>query len=192
MLILSIIFVFSVLNFDSFINADSGVHVHVYRLAEYPPISNNAGWEKVFDKRITSILPLHQHQGKSYYMGTHFEATFHEAIQFCNEIHMKLLAIRSAEENERIFKYIREASKGGDYWSSGTRLVDGYTWLWLPYAEPIDFTRWAEGEPNDIDEKCLHLFIDDGRLEWNDNSCDRRFHFICERYNNQSNSRSTL
>nr|XP_023025820.1 perlucin-like protein [Leptinotarsa decemlineata] len=114
-------------------------------------------------------------------MGTQFTATWHQASEFCERIHMTLVTIRSREENERIFKYIREASKGYQYWTGGSRLVDGYNWLWLAYGETIDYTNWGAGEPGNINEKCLQLWWRRNSLEWNDRHCDTRFYFICER-----------
>ncbi|CAG9821701.1 unnamed protein product [Phaedon cochleariae] len=151
-------------------------------------IQADEGWSKVHNNNLTSIIPLHHYGGKSYYMGTHFRATYQQAIAFCEQINMKLLTIRSHEENERIFKYIREASVGNDYWTSGTRLVDGYNWLWLPYGETVDYTNWSTRQPSHLTEKCLQLWVVRGQLEWNDRSCDYRYWFICERLNNQNNN----
>ncbi|CAH1169984.1 unnamed protein product [Phaedon cochleariae] len=142
------------------------------------------GWERVYANNITSVIPLHYYGGKSYYMGTHFRATYHQAIAFCEQIHMTLLSIRSYEENERIYKFIREASVGNEYWTSGTRLVDGFSWLWLPYGERIDYTNWSNGQPSDVNEKCLQLWVVNGKLHWNDRPCDVKFWFICERFDN--------
>ncbi|KAG5865294.1 hypothetical protein JTB14_003958 [Gonioctena quinquepunctata] len=150
------------------------------------------GWERVFADNLSSIIPLHHYREKSYFMAVHFHATFFEALNFCEQIHMKLLTIRSADENNRILKYIREASKGNDYWTAGTRLVDGYSFLWLPQGERVEYTNWANGEPSDVNEKCLQVLVKGGRLEWNDKPCDHRLPFICERYNNQLSTVSIL
>ncbi|KAG5885031.1 hypothetical protein JTB14_018627 [Gonioctena quinquepunctata] len=150
------------------------------------------GWERVFADNLTSIIPLHHYGGKSYFMGIHSHATYFEALNFCEQIHMKLLTIRSSDENDRIYKYIREASKGTEYWTAGTRLVDGYSFLWLPQGERVEYTNWSNGQPSDVNEKCLQLWVIGGRLEWNDRPCDTRFHFICERYNNQPSSANSL
>nr|XP_023015124.1 C-type lectin mannose-binding isoform-like [Leptinotarsa decemlineata] len=140
------------------------------------------GWEKIYANKHSSIIPLHRYGGKSYYMGTQFHATYFEALMFCEQIKMKLLTIRSADENERIHKYIREASKGTEYWTADTRLVDGFNFLWLPYGEPVNYTKWSNGQPSDVNEKCLQLWMIGDRLKWNDRPCDIRFNFICDRF----------
>ena len=35
------------------------------------------------------------------------------------------------------------------------------------------YTAWADGEPNNLDEKCVHTFNELSRpRKWNDNFCD--------------------
>ncbi|XP_072396194.1 C-type lectin mosGCTL-7-like [Diabrotica undecimpunctata] len=148
-----------------------------------------ATWEKIFQSNTrSSVLPLFRHENKLYYMGVQFRARWQNAFQFCESLHMKLLTIHSDEENERIHKYIRDASKGSEYWIGGTRLVDGFSWVWMPYGSQIDYTKWSNGQPSDINEKCLQLWITDNKLTWNDRDCNAEFYFICERYMDSNNS----
>ncbi|XP_028141852.1 perlucin [Diabrotica virgifera virgifera] len=149
-------------------------------------------WEEVFRDYQSKVVPLRHWGNKSYWMGTSFQATWFEALTFCSQMHMQLLTINSEEENSVIYRYIREASKGFEYWTSGTRLIDGNKWVWFPYGDLIEYTRWSNGQPSDPNgEKCLQVWkVDDNwGLQWNDRPCDVRFHFICERYDSQNQGR---
>ncbi|CAH1169980.1 unnamed protein product [Phaedon cochleariae] len=142
-----------------------------------------SGWEHVFAYNISSVIPLHHYGPKSYYLGIGVKAKYMQAMQFCDNIHMKLLTIRSREENDRIQKYIREANKGSDdFWTSGSKLLDGRNWVWMSHGDGIQYTNWAPGEPNDDRSQCIRLSSKHGELYWHDSRCDESRFFICERY----------
>ncbi|CAH1101939.1 unnamed protein product [Psylliodes chrysocephalus] len=146
-------------------------------------------WEHIFQSsQRSSVLPLYRYMNKLYYMGIHFRARWVVALNFCESLHMKLLTIHSEDENERVHKYIRDASKGHEYWIGGTRLVDGYKWIWMPYGTQVEYTNWSNGQPSDVNEKCMQVWITNNKLTWNDRDCNAEFFFVCERYVDSSTS----
>ncbi|XP_028141854.1 perlucin-like [Diabrotica virgifera virgifera] len=147
-------------------------------------------WEDVFRDRQSPVIPLKHWGNKSYWIGTTFQATWFEAIDFCHQMHMQLLTINSAEENEVIYGYIKQANKGFEYWTAGTRLVDDIKYVWFPYGDLVRYTNWSKGQPDFLTgEQCLQLWKADEQLQWNDRPCDVRFYFICERYDCQNTGR---
>lgn len=57
-------------------------------------------------------------------------------------------------------------------------------WVWTSSGTTFDFLDWNQGEPNDSGgiEDCLQLTKVIGRkTNWNDNSCEKSFNFICEK-----------
>ncbi|CAH1101936.1 unnamed protein product [Psylliodes chrysocephalus] len=140
-------------------------------------------WEQIFrSPSRSSILPLLRYKNKLYYMGVHFRANWYEALHFCESIHMKLLSIHSADENQIISKYVKAANKGTtEFWTGGTRLVDGTNFVWMPYGTRVEYTNWSGGQPSDVNEKCLQLWGSSDNLTWNDRDCNLGLFFICER-----------
>ncbi|XP_072389729.1 perlucin-like [Diabrotica undecimpunctata] len=144
-------------------------------------------WENIFRNSRSLVIPLRHWGNKSYWIGDAFQLPWYEALSFCHQMHMQLLTITCDEENEIIFNYIRDAGKGFEYWTSGTRAIDQSKWIWLPYGKTVEYTKWSAGQPSDpAGEKCLQVWNIGGKLEWNDRPCWVPFYFICERYNYQN------
>jgi hypothetical protein len=63
------------------------------------------------------------------------------------------------------------ATEGTFLWEDGTAFAD------TPGA-----TKWAPGEPNDIDslEDCVQLYEVDGEWYWNDDQCVFEFSSVCD------------
>lgn len=104
------------------------------------------------------------------------------AMQFCSNIHMKLLSIRSEKENTMIHKFMRDANKLGGYWTSGAKFLDNVNWIWMAYGQNIEYTNWGKNQPDETNDKCLQVYSNGYNLLWNDLNCDALNYFICERY----------
>uniref|UniRef100_A0A672HX29 C-type lectin domain-containing protein n=1 Tax=Salarias fasciatus TaxID=181472 RepID=A0A672HX29_SALFA len=51
-------------------------------------------------------------------------------------------------------------------------------------ATKVDFSYWAAGEPNNAtprSEDCAEFKKYDSQFSWNDESCDRKKRWICEK-----------
>lgn len=73
------------------------------------------------------------------------------------------------------------------FWVSGTDLADEGSFFWMANGQPITFTNWNAGEPNNFqydngeEENCLELWNRDGKgLKWNDSPCSFETFFVCE------------
>ncbi|XP_018573082.1 macrophage mannose receptor 1 [Anoplophora glabripennis] len=140
------------------------------------------GWDTFFGSNLTSLIHLFHSDGKSYYFGFHFKATYFQAAQFCEDIHMKLVTIENAEENNRLYKYVRDSNKGDLFWTSGSKLLDGKHWIWMSKGQPIEYTNWAPGNPDSQTEHCIAAFHSKNvGLTWTDRDCLVQLGFICER-----------
>ncbi|XP_072394099.1 macrophage mannose receptor 1-like [Diabrotica undecimpunctata] len=144
--------------------------------------SDPSGWENVFASNRSHIMPLRHFEGKTYYLGYHIKASYMLATQFCSNIHMKLLSIRSERENNMIHKFMRDANKLGGYWTSGAKFLDDLNWIWMAYGQNIEYTNWGINQPDDAHDKCLQVYSNGNNLLWNDLNCDALNYFICERY----------
>lgn len=71
--------------------------------------------------------------------------------------------------------------KSDDFWSSGSRLIDGTTWLWLSNGKPVNFTNWVNGEPSSTNNHCISLEVDSqNNIVWKDKNCYNKKQFVCE------------
>lgn len=58
-------------------------------------------------------------------------------------------------------------------------LLEGQ-WLWADTLDPINYTDWASGEPNDTNgQHCIGLLRDSG-FKWDDNQCDKKMVPLCK------------
>lgn len=66
-----------------------------------------------------------------------------------------------------------------NWWIGLDDLAEEGTFVWTD-GTPLDYTRWASGEPNDSNgEDCVHLTAWAGGA-WNDLACDRKNPYICK------------
>ncbi|KAG5872367.1 hypothetical protein JTB14_014813 [Gonioctena quinquepunctata] len=143
---------------------------------------NEKNWPAIFENpNVSPNVNLLNYKGKSYYFNNYFTATFLEANCFCQAIDMELVTIESDDENTRLYNYIRDTLVGDSFWSSGTRLVDDKTWIWLPTGKRVGYTHWQSGQPDNKNEKCIQLIQQRNTgLDWNDLSCTSALNFICQ------------
>jgi len=100
---------------------------------------------------------------------------WHSAESACLDLGGHLVAISSQQEDQRVTEL--QAAAGGDpVWIGLNDLDQEGSWEWTT-GEPVTYTNWAPGEPNDADgEDCVHV---EGAAHpvhawrWNDLSCHR-------------------
>lgn len=71
-----------------------------------------------------------------------------------------------------------------DAWVGGNDITTEDAWVWIT-GEPMLYTNWREGEPNDngvdnMGEDCMIIEGDNGGL-WDDRTCTNTYGYICER-----------
>jgi hypothetical protein len=68
------------------------------------------------------------------------------------------------------------------WWTSGNYIVRSRRWMWTTkhHLMPIDFSRWAPGEPDARSTMhCMMMYRDAGYM-WHDGLCTDKHNFICE------------
>ncbi|XP_055303121.1 C-type lectin 37Da-like [Sitodiplosis mosellana] len=127
---------------------------------------------------------------KKYYLMTINATNWFKAFQHCRYLGMQLVSISSQEENDRIVKQIQDEGHGDkEFWTSATKLNDDKTYYWMGNGELVTYFNWAAGRPDNlllggVYENCIHIIHkwagDGNAYYWNDATCNRDFHFICE------------
>ncbi|KAJ8969430.1 hypothetical protein NQ314_001772 [Rhamnusium bicolor] len=163
---------------------------------EVPIKPEYSNWFNVFYKS-SSLIPLFKSKEKTYYAGRYFRVTFLQAHLFCKLMHMHLMTISSKEENEEIRSLLEKKysysgktpemltaennNVTGDFWTSGTRMLDGKNWIWMSTARYIEYKNWGPGQPNNKNDHCILLIKNINNFVWDDRNCNCRFFFICEK-----------
>ena len=103
---------------------------------------------------------------------------FWDAQDMCRDLGFELTAL--SDVAEEIWVSDRAASIRGGSWSVGfTDQDEEGTFAWTT-GEPVEYTDWAAGEPNDYGtgEDCTEILW--SGYAWNDYDCDDWRPFICE------------
>ncbi|KAH3768649.1 lectin-like [Dreissena polymorpha] len=68
------------------------------------------------------------------------------------------------------------------FWTDGTDKDTEGTWILGTTGEYFEVTDWQTGEPNQMagEEDCL-TFFRNYDYRWNDEHCDRRYGYVCEK-----------
>ena len=102
--------------------------------------------------------------GHRYWVMT-FDHGWETAQKQLERIGAHLATITSKEENEAIYAYIAERGIGTAYF--GLSVTEGtQDWHWVT-GEPMDYSNWHEGEPNDQSECYGQFFSDFQASTWN-------------------------
>lgn len=90
-----------------------------------------------------------------------------------------LVTIGSAEEQSLVGQLATQAPTWT--WTAGNDIAAEGDWVW-DGGEPLDYTNWYPGEPNDAEggEDCLVLWVDIQSVSWNDAACNIPLSYICE------------
>ena len=97
-----------------------------------------------------------------------------DARTTCQNLGGDLAIIRSADENNFISDLVMKQKKVVDRgaWIGLFRKSDN-AFYWIDNT-PLtgQYSAWADGEPNSLDEKCVHQYtVSDKRGKWNDINC---------------------
>ncbi|XP_050514837.1 macrophage mannose receptor 1-like [Diabrotica virgifera virgifera] len=104
---------------------------------------------------------------------------YKQAVAACEAAGMSLVSIQSKEKSDSVTSKLQKISQTGAFWTSGHKIDN--KWFWLK-GEPITFTNWNDGEPNNKrgNENCLTVFKSGTGSLWNDDPCDFKFIPVCE------------
>lgn len=116
------------------------------------------------------------------------QASFEGAVQACEERGAHLVTITSAAENT-VVRQLVNSSKFIGAFEDVDPMVEGegvYGWV---TKEPLSYTNWSQGEPDQDDYSCSgwgnqrcyeHCVIMNGQGTWEDHRCDQPDGYVCE------------
>lgn len=91
--------------------------------------------------------------------------------------------MKSAYSYYELF-YIMLIISEGNVWLGGTDWTVEGTFVWEPYGDKMNYTNFAPGEPNNLNnENCLLIDGPDHKHHqylWDDRDCDKSESYICK------------
>jgi hypothetical protein len=105
-------------------------------------------------------------------------AAWGAAAAACEAEDAQLVTVGSEEEGARLATHLGEA----EWWMGASDAAVEGDWEWHT-GEPMDYTNWRAGEPNNggvAGEDCGILEGHNGGL-WDDRACEDGYRFLCER-----------
>ncbi|XP_042869527.1 macrophage mannose receptor 1-like isoform X1 [Penaeus japonicus] len=122
------------------------------------------------------------YNGKCYY-ASNFEATWNVARDLCKEFNTEadLVSIHSQDESDFFGDVLTHSSLGT--WIGFTYDAETGQWAWSD-GQPVNYTNWNDGEPNNLDGEACTEIIDavgwDTHTKWNNMPCTDSRAFGCE------------
>jgi len=125
-----------------------------------------------------SSCALYQWNGHTYGICTSLHS-WSSAQAICLWYGAHLATINSAAEDNFLRPFASSSGYDGT-WIGFNDIAQEGVWVWES-GEPVTYTGWASGEPNDQygSEDCGHYYYKSGYL-WNDAGCNDNWPFICE------------
>ncbi|XP_041374864.1 perlucin-like protein isoform X2 [Gigantopelta aegis] len=103
--------------------------------------------------------------------------------EFCKDLGGYLAEITSVDENKGIINYLEAKNPTvKSVWLGGTDILHDGTWFWMHSKDPITFSAWVSGQPDNFHgENCIHLNrYGSGTWGWNDYDCKTKLYGLCE------------
>lgn len=120
-----------------------------------------------------------EYNGHSYLLYTDMTNSWEEAENFCKSHGGHLATINDSEENSFIYNYMISCGYQSAYFGLVDRNYDGI-WAWADGSD-VNYTNWAEGEPNSTSEPYGMFYYKFTDGTWNDGRWgDDTTAFICE------------
>ncbi|XP_054585312.1 pulmonary surfactant-associated protein D-like [Eptesicus fuscus] len=123
------------------------------------------------------LFPNGRGVGPKVFKASGFVKHFYEAQQVCAQAGGQLPSPRSAIEKEALQQLVEAEDKGAAFLSMTDSQTEGrFTY---PGGEPLVYSNWAPGEPNDDSgrEDCVEILTNG---KWNDITCGAKRLVICE------------
>ncbi|XP_069140521.1 lactose-binding lectin l-2-like isoform X2 [Argopecten irradians] len=124
--------------------------------------------------------------GGSCYKAVRIKATWAESDVYCHSAGADLATIETAEEQHYLEGHLSAIAGAFDparFWFGGNDFAEEGTWVWAKSKiQIVEYTNWRYNAvtPIDKDENCLEL-SQGYDWQWNDNDCDDRYFFVCEK-----------
>ena len=86
--------------------------------------------------------------------------------------------MNSQEKSDIIFANKDLLGINNPFWIGLNRISDD--WVWMT-GDPLDWTNWADGEPDQDDHDCAHVYYYSKNFEWYDYDCSSAgIYTLCE------------
>ncbi|XP_034115447.1 C-type lectin 37Db-like [Drosophila albomicans] len=113
-------------------------------------------------------------------------ATWIESVHYCRRMGGELVVIESQDELNRLSNYLQNQGYGESdlFWTSGNDYISRGKFYSITTGNLLPFTEWCRGQPDNYggNERCVHLYFQDGSYKMNDLVCEDKAKAICERY----------
>ncbi|CAH1108454.1 unnamed protein product [Psylliodes chrysocephalus] len=120
---------------------------------------------------------------KTYFVDLN-EVSFDDAVIFCKDNNLQLVAIENEIENTNLYNHLDSLGIiNSGLWTSGTKLAFSEEWVWLTSGEVITFTDWNfEPTYKNNNEYCLAVVpsIHDPSHFWINDNCEVLAFPICQ------------
>ncbi|XP_049750672.1 pulmonary surfactant-associated protein D isoform X2 [Elephas maximus indicus] len=105
-----------------------------------------------------------------------FEKSFKDVQQMCTQAGGQVASPRSAAENAAVQQLVMAYNKAAFLGMTDTKTEGSFTY---PTGEPLAYSNWAPGEPNNNGdaENCVEILTNG---KWNDKSCGEQRLVVCE------------
>ncbi|KNC25659.1 hypothetical protein FF38_04940 [Lucilia cuprina] len=145
--------------------------------------------------RVFPITPeklFTSERNKTFYIEHEHKYDWFESLAKCARMDMYLTAFDSKVKWDDVLSMIQKHfGKNLVLWTSGYAVGDKRQFMWMTTGEEFTFTNWTTGNPDFSEQKEYCVQIGNGPyLEWNDNTCTKKFGFICEFKEQQSKNHS--
>ncbi|EFB26942.1 hypothetical protein PANDA_011438, partial [Ailuropoda melanoleuca] len=126
--------------------------------------------------RKVELFPNGRAVGEKIFKTGGFEKTFEDAQQVCMQAGGQMASPRSAAENEALQQLATAQNKAAFLSMTDIKTEGKFTY---PTGEPLVYSNWAPGEPNDNggSEDCVEIFTNG---KWNDKNCREQRLVVCE------------
>jgi len=104
---------------------------------------------------------------------------WNDAHAFCQNQGGNLASYRSQTELDKIVKYSNKYEPDNFYWVGANDKEREGRWIWTDDKSTLDFSGWAEDEPNNEDdmEHCGAIETEEGAMY--DADCTAELYFVC-------------
>ncbi|XP_004680759.1 PREDICTED: pulmonary surfactant-associated protein D [Condylura cristata] len=122
------------------------------------------------------LFPKGRSVGKKIFKTGGFEKVFEEARNVCTQAGGQMATPRSAAENMALLQLVAAENKAAFLGMTDIQTEGKFIY---PTGEPLAYTNWAPGEPNNNGkaENCVELLTNG---KWNDKSCQEQRLVVCE------------
>jgi hypothetical protein len=125
---------------------------------------------------------------KTYWLSTHYEASWIEAKMICNNFGLEFLKLDTEQEQNfalNLFQQHKGQFNEHTHVGGITNVKNNkYNWNWVESGSKINYMlRFGDGEPKNYggDERCLSVMLENDNFVFHDMSCSIIKHkFLCQ------------